>query len=101
MLELRPNCELCDVDLPANAQNAMICTYECTYCADCVETLSNVCPNCGGGFSPRPIRPQTAWRPGVSLGHQKPSQKRIHSRYKRDDLTDYIDRIKSTPPDKR
>ena len=47
-LELRPNCEMCDVDLPANAENARICTYECTFCADCVEQkLANVCPNCG------------------------------------------------------
>ena len=56
-LELRPNCEGCDRDLPANATNAMICTYECTYCADCVSTLlSNVCPNCGGGLVSRPAR---------------------------------------------
>jgi hypothetical protein len=51
LLALRPNCELCDRDLPADAAEARICTYECTYCADCVErVLSNVCPNCGGGF---------------------------------------------------
>jgi len=50
MLAPRPNCELCDVDLPAAASNARICTYECTFCADCVEnTLHNVCPSCGGG----------------------------------------------------
>jgi hypothetical protein len=58
MLELRPNCECCDKDLPPDAPDAMICTYECTWCADCVETvLKGVCPNCSGNLSPRPIRP--------------------------------------------
>src|SRR6202035_882903 len=57
-LQLRPNCEYCDKNLPPNATEARICTFECTFCADCVETkLHNVCPNCGGGFAPRPIRP--------------------------------------------
>ena len=50
-LQLRPNCEYCDKDLPPDATDARICTYECTFCADCVDTkLHNVCPNCGGGF---------------------------------------------------
>ena len=57
-LQLRPNCEYCDKDLPPDATEARICSYECTFCADCVENkLGNVCPNCGGGFVPRPIRP--------------------------------------------
>ena len=46
-LELRPNCEYCDVDLPPAATEARICSYECTFCAACVEQLQNVCPNCG------------------------------------------------------
>jgi len=51
-LELRPNCEACDKDLPSNAADTMICWFERTLCADCVETaLLNVCPNCGGGFA--------------------------------------------------
>src|SRR2546429_9950842 len=59
MLELRPSCELCDRDLPPASTEAMICTFECTFCARCVrETLHNVCPNSGGGFSPRPVRPR-------------------------------------------
>ena len=67
-LQLRPNCEYCDKDLPPNATDARICSYECTFCADCVENkLHNVCPNCGGGFAPRPIRPATEWRPGVCV----------------------------------
>jgi hypothetical protein len=58
MLELRPNCECCDKDLPPQAPDAMICTFECTFCRSCVETrLGGVCPNCGGNFHPRPIRP--------------------------------------------
>jgi hypothetical protein len=58
MLELRPNCECCDKDLPPEATDALICTFECTFCADCVDhVLGGVCPNCGGNFSARPIRP--------------------------------------------
>ena len=58
MLQLRPNCECCDVDLPPDSRQARICSFECTFCSDCVETvLGGACPNCGGGFSPRPIRP--------------------------------------------
>lgn len=58
MLEIRPNCEHCNKDLPYNATDAMICTFECTYCKLCATTIfQNVCPNCGGGFAPRPIRP--------------------------------------------
>jgi hypothetical protein len=60
MLELRPNCECCDRDLPPEAPDAMICTYECTWCKDCVDTvLKGVCPNCGGNLVSRPIRPAT------------------------------------------
>ncbi len=59
MLELRPNCEHCNCPLAPDSQIAMICSYECTFCKNCVDTvLSNVCPNCGGGFTQRPIRPK-------------------------------------------
>ena len=58
MLELRPNCECCDRDLPPDSPDARICSYECTFCAGCAEgALGGACPNCGGGFAPRPIRP--------------------------------------------
>lgn len=61
MLDLRPSCECCDVDLLPDADNAMICTFECTFCRNCVDTrLQSKCPNCGGNFSPRPIRPEAA-----------------------------------------
>ena len=76
-LELRPNCEGCDKDLPAAAPDAMICTYECTWCRDCVERLRDVCPNCGGGFCPRPVRPAKEWRPGLSLPLRPASTTRV------------------------
>ncbi|TIP63797.1 DUF1272 domain-containing protein [Mesorhizobium sp.] len=58
MLELRPNCECCNKDLPPEATDALICTFECTFCAECADrVLGGVCPNCGGNFSARPIRP--------------------------------------------
>lgn len=58
MLELRPNCECCDKDLPAESQEARICTFECTFCADCADNvLKGVCPNCNGNLVARPIRP--------------------------------------------
>ena len=76
MLELRPNCEMCDRDLPPDSNAARICTYECTFCSTCVEDhLKNVCPNCGGGFCPRPIRPSTDWKNGNYLGAHPASKK--------------------------
>ena len=58
MLALRPNCECCDRDLPPDSPDARICTFECTFCAECVDhVLNGVCPNCGGKFVARPIRP--------------------------------------------
>lgn len=58
MLELRPNCECCDRDLPAESDQAWICSFECTFCRDCVEQrLAGACPNCGGELVRRPIRP--------------------------------------------
>jgi len=60
MLQLRPNCECCDKDLPPDAREAMICSFECTFCTDCVNgVLNSICPNCGGEFVPRPVRPAT------------------------------------------
>ncbi len=58
MLALRPNCECCDRDLPPASPVAMICTYECTFCADCAaDVFGGRCPNCGGNLVSRPIRP--------------------------------------------
>jgi hypothetical protein len=69
MLELRPTCEHCNCALPPSSTDARICSFECTFCAHCVdELLGNVCPNCGGGFAPRPIRPSVEWKGGNYLG---------------------------------
>lgn len=58
MLSLRPICENCGKDLPNDSKEAMICTFECTFCSECANNiLENVCPNCGGGFEKRPTRP--------------------------------------------
>ena len=71
MLELRPCCELCGRDLPPAAAEARICSFECTFCAECAEgVLSNVCPNCGGGLWPRPVRPR------AKLAQHPPAQQR-------------------------
>jgi hypothetical protein len=68
-LELRPTCEHCNRSLQPEATDARICSFECTFCATCVdEVLGNVCPNCGGGFAARPIRPARNWRDGNFLG---------------------------------
>jgi hypothetical protein len=73
MLELRPNCECCNKDLPPDSAEAMICTFECTFCRECVELrLKGVCPNCGGDFTRRPIRPDK------HLGKYPASPKRVH-----------------------
>ncbi|EBA11337.1 DUF1272 domain-containing protein [Roseobacter sp. CCS2] len=92
MLELRPNCEWCDKDLPPDADDARICTYECTYCAKCVaDVLKDVCPTCGGNFVPRPIRPKTAYHdtPKLGLGHQPVATKRHYSRW----TTEQVERM--------
>lgn len=57
MLELRPNCECCDSDLPPASADARICTFKCTFCATCAQDiLAGICPNCGGNLVARPIR---------------------------------------------
>jgi hypothetical protein len=69
MLELRPTCEHCNKPLPPASIEARICSFECTFCRDCVEqVLEGVCPNCGGGFVPRPVRPAHDWKNGNFLG---------------------------------
>jgi hypothetical protein len=72
VLELRPNCECCDRDLPPESPDAMICSFECTWCRDCVETvLGGRCPNCGGDLVRRPIRP------AAKLAAHPPSTARV------------------------
>lgn len=102
MLELRPNCELCDKDLPPESTEACICTYECTFCQDCVDTvLHNVCPNCGGGFSKRPVRPRTARRDGVSLTHDPASTTRKVTSYSREEIDSFVAQVQAIPPEAR
>ncbi|WP_088915901.1 DUF1272 domain-containing protein [Granulosicoccus antarcticus] len=102
MLELRPNCECCDRDLPPESTEAMICTYECTFCKQCVdEVLHNVCPNCGGGFVSRPFRPRIARRQGVSLEHQPASTKRVQTRYSLDELKEFCEKTRHLQPEER
>ncbi|HZP10724.1 DUF1272 domain-containing protein [Methyloceanibacter sp.] len=101
-LELRPNCEYCDKDLPPNAPDARICSYECTFCADCVETvLHNVCPNCGGGFAPRPIRPMTERRPGLCVAKRPASPKRVHLSYPTEEVARFAAMVRDIPPERR
>jgi uncharacterized protein len=99
VLELRPNCEACDRDLPPDSPDARICTYECTFCADCVATLlHDVCPNCGGGFERRPVRPVTERRPGTSLVHDPPSTERRHLRWDREEVMRFAAEVRDVPP---
>ena len=74
MLELRPSCEHCNTALPPASLEARICSFECTFCATCVDTvLHNVCPNCGGGFCARPVRPAHDRKGGNFLGNDPAS----------------------------
>ena len=101
-LELRPNCEYCDRDLPPATTEARICTYECTFCATCVEDkLHNVCPNCGGGFTPRPIRPSTEWRPGLSIAKRPASTERVHLSYPKEEIAVFVEGVRGLPPETR
>ena len=72
MLELRPGCECCDTDLPPSASNAVICSFECTFCRDCADgELGGICPNCGGNLVARPVRPAS------KLANNPPSSQRV------------------------
>jgi hypothetical protein len=102
MLELRPTCEHCNRALPPGSLEARICSYECTFCVMCVaEVLGNVCPNCGGGFVPRPVRPARNWKDGNFLGkdpartavRHRPVDPGAHAKFAAD--------IRDIPPQKR
>ena len=101
-LQLRPNCEYCDKDLPPASIEARICSFECTFCADCVENeLHDVCPNCGGGLVARPIRPATEWRPGLSVAKRPASRERVHLSYSHEDVAALAARLRDVPPAER
>lgn len=102
MLEIRPVCENCNKALPPDSVEARICSFECTFCASCVEQfLENVCPNCGGGFERRPIRPSRNWKGGNFLG-EKPASTEV--RYRPVDVdahAAFVARINKLPPEQR
>ena len=102
MLELRPTCEHCNKALPPASLEARICSYECTFCAGCVDrVLANVCPNCGGGFAPRPIRPATHWKGDNYLGKDPPSTKVKHRPVDSAVHARFAEAIRALAPDKR
>ena len=72
MLQLRPSCECCDKDLPPDSTDALICSFECTFCKGCADSvLKGKCPNCGGELVARPRRPLN------KLGNNPPSVERV------------------------
>ncbi|MGF1570959.1 MAG: DUF1272 domain-containing protein [Nodosilinea sp.] len=102
MLEIRPTCEHCNQALPPNSLEARICSYECTFCAPCVETiLGNVCPNCGGGFVPRPIRPSQNWKGDNYLGKNPASAQVKHRPVDLEAHGRLADSLKTIPPEQR
>ena len=102
MLELRPTCENCNKALPPDATDARICSYECTFCADCVHrVLDNVCPNCGGGFEPRPIRPANNWRGDNYLGKDPVSTRIRHRPVDPGRHREFAAAIRAIPPQRR
>lgn len=78
MLELRPSCEHGNKPLPPDSTEAMSCSFECTFCRDCVALLHDVCPHCAGGFAPRPIRPARDWGHGSLLARNPAGERVVH-----------------------
>jgi hypothetical protein len=102
MLELRPTCEHCNKPLPPDAVDARICSYECTFCAACVDgVVKNVCPNCGGGFAPRPVRPVTNWRGDNYLGKDPASTNVRHRPVDAAAHEAFAAKISLIPPERR
>ena len=102
MLELRPTCEHCQAALPAASTEAMICSFECTFCRSCVETvLDNACPNCGGGFCPRPVRPARNWKGDNFLGRFPASSTPKHRRVDVEAHRQWAQPIAALAPEKR
>ncbi len=102
MLELRPTCEHCNRLLPPESAEAWICSVECTYCGDCVENvLRNVCPNCGAGFMPRPVRPSKNLKGDNYLGKYPASTKVKHRPVDAAAHAEFSAAIGKIPPEKR
>lgn len=102
MLELRPSCEHCNTLLPPPSTDAMICSFECTFCTDCVNSLlGNVCPNCGGGFSPRPVRPAHDWNGENYLGKYAASTKVKHRPVDAQAHAAFVAKLRHIAPEER
>jgi len=102
VLELRPSCEHCNKALPPDSLEARICTFECTFCDTCVtELLDNVCPNCGGGFVPRPVRPAKNWKGENYLGKHPASATVKHRPVDAAVHEAFAAAIKRVPPERR
>lgn len=102
MLELRPTCEHCNKKLPPDSLEAMICSFECTFCKTCVEEiLHDVCPNCAGGFTFRPIRPKTNWKNNDCLVKYPASTKIKHRPVNKLTHEEFLTKIKHILPEKR
>lgn len=102
MLELRPSCEHCGCALPPESTKAMICSFECTFCRDCVNNiLANVCPNCGGGFTPRPNRPRADLKNGHHLTQYPAGQRFVHKPVDIEAHQIFAKNIKHVPPEQR
>ena len=95
MLQLRPTCENCNKALPPASPEARICSYECTFCAPCVDLLGNVCPNCGGGFTARPVRPRRnlAKDPASTVAKHRPVDLAAYAKFAAE--------IRVIPPEQR
>jgi hypothetical protein len=102
LLSLRPTCEHCNKALPPESLEARICSYECTFCDACVlHILGNVCPNCGGGFVPRPIRPSRNWKGNNFLGKDPATTSVTHRPVDPGVHAAFAAAIRDIPSDKR
>lgn len=102
MLELRPTCEHCNKSLPPASAEAVICSFECTFCTGCATgVLGNVCPNCGGNFTSRPIRPSQNWNGENYLGKYPAGAKVKHRPADADKHALLLARLKGIPPQVR
>ena len=99
MLEMRDTCERCEAALAVDSADARICSFECTFCAACVkDVLLDVCPNCGGGFEPRPIRPSHNWRVDNDVAHHPASTTVRHRPVDRDRHREFAAQIAPLAP---
>lgn len=102
MLELRPTCEHCGRPLPPESTEARICSFECTFCERCVrEVLGNVCPNCGGGFERRPVRPATDRKGGNFLGRYPATERVTRREVDAVEHRRLRDEVEGLPPESR